>query len=1367
MKGRFKKLIIGITSVCMLVSSMPMVANANVISSSDIQDALSASDFDTVESLVRTEAVSDPSLTVNATITVDENNEIKDFNWNILGMQNEVMHSGDIFFNKFTNEFTDGFMAMADILYDIPTARWGGGTANSVGLLENIGPLNDREQSIGIAGTPYGNSSAGKVMSEPTDMGPVEFIKMIQAINPNASFMFCLPLDVNTPEQTLNFTRFLLDDKDASQWGALRASLGIENPVNLLGYELGNEDYFSAEPSHVNSGYDDLSDEEQSTYNTSSAYITLRDAAIDRYVNTSNAHIAAIHAVYPNVKFYPNVNGEPGRVSCEAWDRAVASRICNQAGVDGVAYHAYYAGHATTITNENKMNTIQNWFVSETGAKTKFVHTEHAKWSANESITRQSHHSALCESFFINRMQMRDDVISANYHNITCGSSATNPGTWAFFTRKGDKYYEAGINKVYKLYTENMGNKIVSSTVTIASTHQNNISVLATKKNDGKIVLSLTNYYEDRDIDINFNLNGQYELSKESVFTAPNLYSIVTGDNTKDVFRVTNTYRTDENFTSYTLKNKSLAILVLTPVGAADDENVTYQYQNLVTEDFESYPITSTPYVLTKGGATSMSTFGSNWTLKTAGSVIANDNSQVSIVDGKKVQLTPTALDRNNTGLSMLEYSGDLSSLTNHFKISFDYSKASTTSGGGIKFMVHNNGKNYYVLWLGGLKEDKYKWIFSKVVNGSIVDSVNGETYTAYNDCADSYKEPSNGQINGTISANGNVYAVSQYSLSQGDALESTIKSGPIHSDGTVGIEYNKGKISWAINGYEYSLIKYHSTGSYTDASPFTTAAKNTTFGFSSNSSTSDVARSISFDDIKIGNCVGQTTVIEDTTNKEEYPQLTKDNSSTDTYVTTGEPSSAIYMERTIPYETGKLYMPTASAIRKIVNIGSTTAKVYASVEDYSYKLIAEVDAGETFTNTLNAKKYSYIKVDGGDVNVYTDMYDDMTLTAIEDVCDLMPVVKSSTEDITITSSNRNVAYIDENNKLIPLRNGTTVITASDGVNSVSKTIKVKALVDFTENFQAYTKSVTVDIPYGWAVRKKQIAGDWYLVQGNGGTMGNNPSAVITSSGLQINNAGGGPGMFYDNVGYVMYDGDYSGITDNYTIKLSYTKSSVLSGLGIRFNMHNDNQNYYMLELSSGGNGSGYVWTFHKVVNGRSIDKVNGEVITGYNADKTGPLHDDGTVMIVVNGNEISWLINGKRYNNRSYNGSGIYTDDEPFSVEPRNSRIAFVGCANRAGYSVTIKRFQLLGDGDKVIIDSPVTTGEKYIDLSGFGATKPVMILSNGTTDAGNTKVIEDSTGDKFFVLNDSAHEDKYNKMFLWDLPNAKPLYASQDIGE
>ncbi len=1307
MKNKILSLVIS------LILSVSMVS-ANIVNTGEIGDAISSGDFSKADELIRKEIP--VTETVSGIMNVNENNVIKDFNFNILGMQNEIMKDGDIFFNKFTNEFTDGLKAMADIMYDIPNARWGGGTANYIGLFENMGPIQERKPSIYLEGTPYGNAKAGQVAYEGVTMGPVEFIKMIQMINPDASFIFCLPLDVNTPEQTLNFTRFLLDGKDESKWGALRASYGIEEPVNLYGFELGNEDYFSAEPDVVLDNYDSLTNEEKAEFVDSERYIELRDEAIDRYINTSLEHLNTIHSAYPDVKFYPNVNGGLDRVSCEAWDCAVANRLCNQPGVDGVAYHAYYSGYTSTETNMRRMDTIQSWFVRETGKKTKFIHTEHAKWGANESITRQSHYSALCEPFFINAMQMRDDVLTANYHNIVCGSTLQNPGTWAFFTRKGDKYYEAGINKVYKLYTENMGNKIIQSDIYLRNNEGDGATAIATKKDDGTIVLAITNYYEDKNIDLDLQFKGEYTLTKDSVFTAPNYSSIVYGESTKDVFRVTTSYGKSSS-KSYLLPSKSLVILELTPKKSGD--KTEYKYQENINENFDSYKVTTTPFTLNKSlGISNVKTVG-NWTLKAYRSLLYSKNSTVAVTSNKTLKMTPTACSYLSTAFPVLEYGGGLEELGEHFQFKFDYNKINTASGGGIKFMIHNNGKNYYVLWLCGLSEESYKWIFNKVVDNEVAATVNGEEYTGYSQ------------------------------------IKEGTKSGPIHGNGTVTLEYDAGKISWKIDGYEYKDVAYSSTGSYKDKSPFTVNIGKTTFAFGSNSSNADETRGFEYDNISVGSFVADKTVVYETTNSENYPKLKKNEDSKDEFVVNGEPSNVIYVDRTTAFSKNILYFPIASAIRKIVNTGDTKVKVYASTDDYSYKLIAEVEPREAFVNNLSDQKFSYVKLEGGTAKIYTDLNDNTVLTAKEDVCDLLAYVNGNKDNITYTSSNRNIAYI-EDNKLIPLRNGTVTITATRGTDSVSKTVKVSAFTEYSEDFMGYQRDTVFNSPTSDANRRINVGGDWYFIMGHNGTMSAVPNIQFTEKGLSYYGTGG-VNIFYGCVPYLRYDGDYSGLSDKYSISMNYEKDSVMSGLGIRLGMHNDDSNYYMLELSSGGKGSGYVWSFYKVKDHVIVARKDGEEYTGYNHDGTGPLQGKGFVKIDVDGNKITWNINGKRYNNRPYDVTHTFEDDEPFDVSPRNTRIALVSYGYRNTYAMHISNFKFVGDDNKVIIDSPLKNGDKYVDMS--NSTNPIKIIKDGNS----YEYVKDNVGDKFFKITPSDYKTSSTKLLFWDLNTLLPYTSAR----
>ncbi len=1293
-KLNFKK-IFSATVVSTVAFAM-ITTNVGAATMAEIQDALANQDFELADSLIFEEATVDESLNFDTNLVVDEDDALWDFNRNILGVQCEISTHGFDFFERYTNQLSDGYLAIADELADFPVARWGGTSTNSVSLIGNIGPLEERKQSI--------RWTDDVLVNEAFDMGPVEFIKAVQAINPNASFLFCLPIYVDTPEETTNFTSFLLDDKDKSKWGALRAACGIEKPVNLLGYELGNENYFSAQPQVSED------DENYQTYINSKEYATFKANAVKTYTDTCKLHINAIKAKYPNVKFYPNVNGKSERVYWRDWNGGVAENLNGY--IDGVAFHNYYSTPAS-VENvcDKEINKIQDLFVEKTGKKTTIAHTEHAIWSSNEQVKRQSHQAALAESNFINHMGNRNDIVCANYHNIISGSSYTSPGHWAMFTRKGNKFYDTGVNRVYKLYQNNIGKTVVKST--LSNNGNGYVSALATKNDDGSLVVALVNGYNDRRVNIKLNFNDSYELVKETTFTAPSIASVAYGDSTVDLFTTKSKYLNIPNCTSYTLNNKCVVMLTFKKTQGEYE----YKYTKVYRDDFDKYGNSEAEYTIAKGQNADVKIAG-DWYVTTFGKAEKyNTPSKFSIKDGTGIKMTATAVTYTDSYLPMLVYKGNYSKLTNHYRISANLLKNSVTSGCGIRFMVHNNGANYYSLWLGGTKEDKTRWLFSKVKDNAVVDSIEGEQYTTYN-------------------TNGN---------------------GALHENNRITIEYDNGLINCTINGKEYNLIDYNKKITYNDKSPFGVDAKKTQIAFGDNSSAVRDNNYSVVDQFEIGNLeFVKSDQPETNDDVREYPKLQKDENSTDEFVANGEPDNVIYIQKVRKQDGNLYYLENNTRVRKVVNNGNTTVKVYVSTDDFSYKQLAEIPAKDTFINTLTAKGYNYVKVEGGkDISIYSDLCDNDVLTGLEYVCDIDGKVNGSSENISFTSSNRNVAYI-EDNKLAPLRNGTTVITVTNGTNSVSRTIKVNVLDTIYEDFGNYEKSDLFYAPEGCAVRRINIAGDWWLYQGSSGVLKNKPKIEFDGKKMVYWCSAGDVNVFYSYIPFLMYEGDYSGINQKYTIETNYSLSSVMAGFAIKFHIHNNMSSYYMLYIVESTR-TGKTWHFYKVTNGITEEIYSGDDVTANNADKSGPIQGNGKVAITYDNGTVSFTIDGKIYNNRAYKVSKTFVDSKPFDVAPKDTKVAILSRGTKTTYSVGFTDFTIKGEGNKDIITSPINSDDTLIDLSNKKSENPVVIMKS---DDGKYKMLSDKTGDGFFKITKDNKND-FGKMYLWDFDDLRPLGA------
>ncbi|MBQ6907710.1 MAG: hypothetical protein IJQ28_04975, partial [Clostridia bacterium] len=172
--------------------------------------------------------------------------------------------------------------------------------------------------------------------------------------------------------------------------------------------------------------------------------------------------------------------------------------------------------------------------------------------------------------------------------------------------------------------------------------------------------------------------------------------------------------------------------------------------------------------------------------------------------------------------------------------------------------------------------------------------------------------------------------------------------------------------------------------------------------------------------------------------------------------------------------------------------------------------------------------------------------------------------IGGSTDNITYTSSNRNIAYI-EGYKFIPLRKGTVTVTASNSTESISRQVNINK---FTEIEEVFSKYEGPDIYYpfeGIFNLKIHVAGDWWFVQGETGVLANKPYITFTSEGMQYNCSAGDVDLFYIKIPFLIYDADYSGLSNKYTIETNYKMSFVNAGFAIRFHIHNNNGNYYVI----------------------------------------------------------------------------------------------------------------------------------------------------------------------------------------------------------
>ena len=204
--------------------------------SAEIQGAEERGDVSALEALVSQQETE--GTRASAKVTIDDTVS-KTFNRDLLGVQWEVTSRGYKFLADGTEDLTPLYRDMANRLFDSNVARWGGSSTNDINLIQSIKPMDER-------GDVYHVDKPSELLSYASNFGIVEFIKANLAINPDMKFIFVVGPWANTPADVNNFTHFLLDT--TGEWAEMRRSYGLLEPINLMAYEMGNENYFIADP---------------------------------------------------------------------------------------------------------------------------------------------------------------------------------------------------------------------------------------------------------------------------------------------------------------------------------------------------------------------------------------------------------------------------------------------------------------------------------------------------------------------------------------------------------------------------------------------------------------------------------------------------------------------------------------------------------------------------------------------------------------------------------------------------------------------------------------------------------------------------------------------------------------------------------------------------------------------------------------------------------------------------------------------------------------------------------------------------------------------------------------------------------------
>ena len=251
--------------------------------------------------------------------------------------------------------------------------------------------------------------------------GPVEWIKHVRAIDPRAKFIWCVNL-MEDPQEAADLAEFLTGDPrnhkgGGENWAARRVALGVEQPISVYAWELGNE-----------------SDGSDAYHNYPS---------IQSYIERCRKVMAAIRRADPGARFAAQASTMNHQKDYKAkyggdwkiWHQTVLKELGSE--IDFLVYHPYFGNrHFTGTQPDNSFFTIRQKIMESdilaiTGSnRIRFLITEYGFWpekAPGQTRWEQSWYAThaligcLSSADWINRMLTSQSVAAANMHSFSSG----------------------------------------------------------------------------------------------------------------------------------------------------------------------------------------------------------------------------------------------------------------------------------------------------------------------------------------------------------------------------------------------------------------------------------------------------------------------------------------------------------------------------------------------------------------------------------------------------------------------------------------------------------------------------------------------------------------------------------------------------------------------------------------------------------------------------------------------------------------------------------------------------------------------------------------------------------------------------------
>jgi len=428
-----------------------------------------------------------------AVVTVDETRRLHPAHREILGLSHHWMWGDRLAMDREGHRISEEFLHQLAGL-PMPFNRMAGTDSQGFRWKMAIGPMEERqEQKV------QGNDRTGKKR-----FGPVEWIQSTLAIDPRAKFVYVFNMRRDTVQDRADLVEFLTGDGQTNpnggiNWAAKRVECGMRDPVPDIIWSLGNELDWGRRRANY---------------------------PPEEYVELCRETIAAVRAVDPDARFVAHVASAPwnpayGQAGKDWRDlhRAILRELGDD--IDFLDFHCYYYGMASSKM-EDYMDAIRDDTRAITGSdRIKLLITEHGMWMG--SIPTHSLKGCLATAQFINRCLAREEVVGANYHNVSAG-----PWGVIYRGRETGKLYTTGILDMIRVLNEGVGDQVVFSSVKgeRCDPRRNDISFTVTAMTTPEgLNLILVNREADVARDLTFQFQRGYRLVEKISLSAESLDS--------------------------------------------------------------------------------------------------------------------------------------------------------------------------------------------------------------------------------------------------------------------------------------------------------------------------------------------------------------------------------------------------------------------------------------------------------------------------------------------------------------------------------------------------------------------------------------------------------------------------------------------------------------------------------------------------------------------------------------------------------------------------------------------------------------------------------------------------------------------------